>query len=504
MEAEPRSRGFAALLSFRGMFTFWLVYGVAHAFLRLSITRTLTIDDARANELTQTLSSGYQLRQPPIYEWLLWCVQQVIGAGIESHLFVRYSLIGLLGLATYGAVRAAVKDERWAAVASLSLAFAYPVAWTFHEWATQTIVLSIACMLTIHAAVRYLEAPGTRAAAFLGIALALGALSKFSYPLFLGGLFLAAVSLRETRAKLADPKLLIAVAIALAALAPYGLWVLQVRGDIVSDLSSHLVNSPQSHIARTAYGLWRLSVSIPVFLLPWLLFVALLAPSAFMRPAAEMPFASTAECLAWRTMLFAALLAAAGVAVLGATNIAARYMHPILIVAPVYVFARVARLSPGEERIRRFAAFALFMALFVFAFRFVAATDNPLTRKTNRALLIPYAELAEALKARGVTEGTVIAPSVREAGNLRAFIPELRVIARDSLRVGRPPRRASDARSCVLVWAAGEEREARALAPFDEARVERIDIAALRTGIFAVRAGAWRMVRLDPESPVCR
>jgi hypothetical protein len=79
----------SALLSFRGVLLFWFVYGLAHAGLRLGVSRTLTIDDARANELTQTFAWGYQIRQPPLYEWLLWCVQQFLGPGIESHLFVR-------------------------------------------------------------------------------------------------------------------------------------------------------------------------------------------------------------------------------------------------------------------------------------------------------------------------------------------------------------------------------------------------------------------------------
>jgi len=494
---------FAALLSFRGVLAFWIVYGVAHALLRLTMTRTLTIDDARANELTQTLAFGYQLRQPPLYEWLLWCVQQVLGAGIESHLLVRYSLIALLGLATFGAVKAAVKDDRWAAAASLSLAFAYPVAWTFHEWATQTIVLSVACMLTMHAAIRWFEAPGLRAAIFLGVAFALGALSKFSYPLFLGGLLLAALSMRDTRAGLADLRLLVAIAIAGLALAPYALWVLQMRGDVVADLSSHLVANEWSHARRAAYGLWRLAVSIPTFLLPWILVVALIAPAAFVRARADALAPSLGERLSLRTMLFAAALAAGGIVALGATNIAARYMHPILIVAPVFVFARVARLAAGEVRLRQFAATALIFAVFVFGFRFVAATDNPVTRVLERRLLIPYAELAEGLEAQGIRDGTAISPSVREAGNLRAFIPELRVIARDSLRVERPPRRASDDRSCVLVWADGQAGIARGMAPFDPADVKQIDVVA-SSGIVAARPTTWFVVSLDPQSQACR
>jgi len=483
---------------------FWVVYGLAHASLRYGISHTLTIDDSRANELTQNFAFGYQIRQPPLYEWILWCVQKVVGPGIGSHLFVRYSLIALLGVATYFAVREAVKDERWAAVASFSLVLSYPIGWTFHEWATQTILLSIACMVSIQAAIRYFERPGVDAAVFLGAALALGFYSKFSYPLFLGGLVLAALSMPDTRRRLTDVRLLISVGIALLALSPYLFWVINVQGDVVSDLSSHLVQTTQSHVGRALYGLGRLATSVPTFLLPWIVFMVLMAPPAFLRPKAVAPRASLAERLSWRTMICAVILAAVGIVLAGATNIAARYMHPLLMIAPVFVFARVVRLAPGEERLRGAAIFSIVAAMIIFGIRFVAVTDNPLTRSAGRALLLPYEELADAVRERGVTSGTLLSPSVREAGNMRSFLPELRVIATDSLRMERPPRRASDDRSCVLVWAEGQEASARRIARDETLTGQPIEIAAQPSGLIASREGKWSFARLDPRSPVCR
>jgi hypothetical protein len=493
----------SALLSFRGVLFFWVVYGMAHAGLRLGVSRTLTVDDARANELTQTLAWGYQIRQPPLYEWLLWSVQQLLGPGIESHLLVRYSLIACLGLATFGAVLAAVKDEKWAAVASFSLVLSYPVAWTFHEWATQTILLCIACMLTVHAAIRFFERPDAQKAALLGLAIAVGFYSKFSFPLFLGGLLLAALSLREARARFTDPRLLISGAIATIAMSPYLLWLMLVQGDVVADLSAHLVQGGQSHLERTAYGLWRLAVSVVTFLLPWVLLVALLAPVAFQKTPPNAAAPSVAERLALRAMLFAALLAAIGIVATGATNIAARYMHPILFIAPVYVFARIVRLAPDETRARQYVLFALSIALAVLVVRFAAVTDNPLTRQTGRGLLLPYAGLADALTARGIDDGTVLSPSVRDGGNLRAALPKLRVVASDSLRVERVPRRPSDNRSCVLVWPEEKDAAARQMASFDPGAVEKIEILD-RPGLIAMRAASWSLVRLDPNSQACR
>jgi hypothetical protein len=143
------------------------------------------------------------------------------------------------------------------------------------------------------------------------------------------------------------------------------------------------------------------------------------------------------------------------------------------------------------------------VALVVLAVRFVAVTDNPMTRQTGRGLLLPYAGLAEALEGRGIADGTLLSPSVREAGNLRAALPKLRVIASDSLRVERVPRGTSDERSCVMVWPEDFDVAARRMAEFDQGAVEKIEVPD-RPGLIAMRAADWSLVRLDPKSQACR
>src|SRR5262249_56321245 len=54
-----------------------IAYGLAYSILRLSLSDNLPQDDTTSNVLTQTLALGYVPRQPPLYEWLLWSVQQL-------------------------------------------------------------------------------------------------------------------------------------------------------------------------------------------------------------------------------------------------------------------------------------------------------------------------------------------------------------------------------------------------------------------------------------------
>jgi Dolichyl-phosphate-mannose-protein mannosyltransferase len=497
------ARVVAALLSGRGVLVFWILYGLVHALFRYSYSGTLALDDARASELVQSFALGYQARQPPLYEWLLWSSQQLLGIGIASHLLVRYLLIAALGCAIYAATRHALRDQRLAALASFSLGVGYHIGWTFHESGTQSVLLSVACVCTFDATMRFLARPSLPRTAWLGFALAIGFLSKHSYALFLLGFVLAIASLPEPRRHLRDQRLIVSVLVALVLMSPYLVWLVQVHGSVVAASETALIHGQLGHAARAGLGLARLAWSLPGFLLPWIAFMAILAPAAFARAPASAAPASLAEQLAGRTMVIAALLAAIGIVAVGATNIHERYMHPILILAPVYVFARIDRLAATEKRIFRLAVFVLAGAVAVFCIRVLSLVDNGITETDPFHTFVPYEQFAKELTARGLDQGTLLTPDIRIAGNLHAFLPRLRVITPESYRLVRPPRRPADEKTCFLVWNDGEDWSVNTIVPLKGLKRERIVIDVPHSIFGGFRRGVWWIARLDPQSRPC-
>ncbi len=64
-QRQPRLHGwFAFLLSGWGVLVFWVAFSIVHAVLRFNISRSLSLDDARSNELVQEFALGYQDQQP--------------------------------------------------------------------------------------------------------------------------------------------------------------------------------------------------------------------------------------------------------------------------------------------------------------------------------------------------------------------------------------------------------------------------------------------------------
>ena len=149
---EPRAvsgmrRFVGALLTPRGVVAFWLLYALAFVLMLLAVLPGRTLQDALSAELLQGhLSGGYQIRNPPLYEWLLWSVQQVLGAGPLSYLALRYALIAVIGMLFYLALRRTVAEQRLAAAFSLSLLLFFWFGWDAHHSVSHTLTLLAATL----------------------------------------------------------------------------------------------------------------------------------------------------------------------------------------------------------------------------------------------------------------------------------------------------------------------------------------------------------------------
>src|SRR5439155_273101 len=110
--------GFGALL---------LAYLVVHLLLRVLVSRVLTIDDAREAVLGQTLAWGYQARQPPLYNWLVWGTFRLVGVSVLSLTVVKYAVLGTAYAFVYASARRILPTPRLATLATFSLLLVFPV-----------------------------------------------------------------------------------------------------------------------------------------------------------------------------------------------------------------------------------------------------------------------------------------------------------------------------------------------------------------------------------------
>jgi hypothetical protein len=516
-----RERALDVLLSGPGVLVFWATWCVAHVLARLSESSALVPDEARSSVFAQYFASGYSLQLPPIYAWVLWLTQELIGSNFFSNVALRYAVAASIGLAAYAAARVATDDRRLAAIASLSLIFIPHVGWTVHTMLTDTLILSIACFLSFTSLVAFIRRPSLGAAAVLGLSLASGMLAKWNFILFVVGLGVAAASLREARSSLRDPRLLVAVALALLCYFPYLHWVVSQLHTmlIVAQNTTTFSTGGHSYPIAVAIGFARLPLAIGQFLLP---FLALAGAAAWTQRHAlgVMPPGTLGERLAWRTLAATVAVAFVGIALTGATGVIDRYMHPVVILAPVAFFSTLARTLPSQRLMRSVASVSVLLAATIFVLVVVSplATGMPFWRFYQ---FWPYDRLATELEARGLAGATFVVPDIISAGNIRAFVPQARVIAIDYQvdRSFRPPASTLNLMRCVAIWwqsSSSPDGSPLRWQPSPLAlpsqwssviagrQAEFIRVAWRQPPIGQQRFAAWNLVELDPALAICK
>ncbi|SEQ03091.1 Dolichyl-phosphate-mannose-protein mannosyltransferase [Faunimonas pinastri] len=498
-----------------------VLYGAVHAGLRVWASPALGTDDMLENLWVQTLQLGYHLRQPPLYEWLLWTVQQGFGPTVQSALIVKYSLLTLTAVFLFNAARFAIRDPRIAALAVLSYSLFYQIGWNMLEGVTQTNLLMTCCAATAWTFARCLRNGRWLDYACLGLALGAGILAKFSFPLFPLAMFAAAASMPELRRRIRPSGLIVALVIAVVVVSPFALWIILGDRPLVANAATVMTdNGRLGHMARAFRGLSRLAASLSGFSVALVPLLLVLFWRSFLSPAraagaiesvpADERQAEAFARLFGRTVLIAILLAVVGIVAVGSTYVKERHMHPLLLLLPIWMFARIERAGVETQRLNWIKWSIAAVAGLLLAIRLVTflAPEHAVCGKLCRPMR-PYAALRPGLISLGFSGGTLIGVDDYTAGNLRSQFPEARALSlRDDWRPPRPKNR-----DCWLVWEAGEHGPQ----PIEKAKQKtNPPPAGLGEDHFiegnwfhlwkrpGYRVTTWGVRQLDPENPVCR
>lgn len=420
-----------------------LAYFGTHACLRLLLPDALDLDEAELIYFGQRLRLGYS-SQPPLYNWLQYLFFQLFGQSLAALTLLK----NLLLFATYFCVYLAGRlllPGHLAAAAALSLLLLPQIGWESQRDLSHSVVLTTAAALTLYLLLRLPRAPRPATYAALGLAVGLGLLSKYSFALYAAALILAAAASAELRPCLLHRYLAITVLTALAVVAPHAVW-----------LSDHLASAGARTIekltagaapswgAGVAAGFGSLTLAGVAFLTPlWLIYAWL-----FRRARAAAPCPRCRFFAAYFVAL-AALLALL-VLLFGATSFKDRWMQPFLFLVPLafFVCRPLAADHPGLTRLAWVVgAFALLITL-VLALRVPLAPQFGDHFRAN----LPFDRLAEAIRADGFRQGTIVTSGTHLAGNLRLQFPDCPVEHVGDLEFTLP----ADSTALLLVARAGE------------------------------------------------
>ncbi|MCV0427969.1 MAG: glycosyltransferase family 39 protein [Roseibium sp.] len=494
-----------------GVWAIVALWGLGHLLLRALSTPVLGTDDMFENVLVQTLQPGYMLRQPPLYEWLLWSAQQVFGPTIWAALSVKYGLISLAALFLFLVARKAISDPRLAALCAFSYSLYYQFGWNLHEGVTHTVVLTTACAASAFFFIKAQESGRIGFYLLFGAVAGAGLLGKHSFPLFALALLIAALSdpVWRTRIKVTGV-ILVPVAAALV-YSPYAFWILSEGLKLLSSVSETMgVTAEASHVMRAGEGLGKLGFGLLGFSVPLLPVLLLLFwPRYFGRVPATTPAVNDVARLCGRTVLTMIVLTALMIAITGATYVKERHMHPLMLLLPIYLFADLERFG-FQKQWRWLGAVIVTVIAVAFLARVpgILAPDKFWCGGKCRHMK-PYADLKAPLSELGAANATLIADNGYTGGNLRVLFPDARVVTKAI------PAKTDAREKCFFVWDEGDRQpklpadERYGKATFGET-VEPLSATYL-TGSWphlwkaeGWRTTWWGVAELDPDNPRCR
>ncbi len=441
---DPWSFGrFAALLA---------LYCAVHFILRLSLSDTIGVDDAIEGVFTQSLAPGYDSRQPPLYTWLLWLVQRVTGPSLISFLILKYGLLSATFLLYYRIAQRLFGDTRYASLTAWSLLLLYQIGWNLHEGVTQTQVLMLACTATLYTFLRASDRGTTMAYVLLGLAIGAGLLAKLSFGAFLVCLAAGALLTARFRPTLVAPRILISLTVAAAVVSPYALWLFAGATDLDAVFRSAVGNDNETgYLPRAGKGLLSAVLTSLGFLSPLLPILLLLFPRELLRGPAPSELDTDVQRLIGIMLLTGLILLVLGVLVARIGEYKERWLHPFLLVAPLYFFGRVRGADPAPGRIRIYLAAVFGISVFVVGLRTAHLVIGPPLCNKCRPL-VPYAKLADVLAEAGFETGTIVVRNGNTAGNLRAAFPDARIYVLNNPTYEPPAAPPNTDRRCLVVW----------------------------------------------------
>ncbi|MQX36308.1 glycosyltransferase family 39 protein [Roseospira navarrensis] len=469
-----------------GRWALGLFLVLGHLALTLGLSSGLGRDELESMLFAQGWAWGYDVEQPPLYNWLQMAVTEAVGPSLAGSILLRWGIIVVGVLALYDAVRRMAGGD--AALAAGALAGVGGTALFGFEGArhfTHTTLLLTATALILWTAVRVVERPGAGRFVALGAALAVGALSKYTIAVFVLALGLAALAEPATRAALLDRRVLWAAVAPLLAVPGHLIWRLGQDSSLTERVASITSRGEPVGWLEAMPGLLLNVVADPIAgMAPPLVLALALVPWRRVWGGRAEPTPGTPR---WDRVLLVYVAAAmaltlAVVLASGGHRLRYHYLMPAALVMPaiplLWMRARGLTLAPWRRRALGWGLVGLALVLLAGTAVHRAWIEPA---GCGRCLpLLPADRAAEAVRAAGFSDGTIVAASLDWGANLRPAFPEARMLARHYPHwrpPGRPPGGVPGAGACLILLS---PREAAALR---DGALEADPIATTLTGM---------------------
>ena len=395
----------------------WLLaFAFAHVVVRVAVSPALKWDEAEQILWSQQLQWGYGA-QPPLYTWLQWAVNQLLGPSVLALSVLKHGLLALTYVLMYLAGREQLgqRGAWWAAASMLLLP---PLGWYSIRDQTHTILVTAMTCGAWWLLLRIAQRPRPADFAWLGLVCACGLLAKYSFALVAGAMLLAALSVPETRRALLSRGWWWAPIVGLLVVLPHALWLWSHLQEATSGTIDKMQIHPERRLGK---GLLSFVDGVAATLALFALFALWAFRGAWWRRPLT-PAAPWAHRVFVRYLALVLLALLGMVLFAGVTNFKGRWILPLLCVVPLTAFAARPELQQ-HPRAGRYTAAIVAMALIILLAAGLRPWFSGLRGEADE-LNHPAAELGGALRQAGYDGSSpIVASDHMMAGMLRTRFP---------------------------------------------------------------------------------
>ncbi|MBZ9760179.1 glycosyltransferase family 39 protein [Mesorhizobium sp. CA8] len=298
------------------------------------------VDDSEQLMEMRFLAAGYGSSQPPLYTWLAMLAASVAGTSVLALKIVKYGLLAA-GLAAYfTAIRRLGYSNRAGAAGMFGLLLFPQIFWEMQHALTHSVAIFCFTSVLLLALVEVEKRRSAVAYAFFGLATAAAMLSKYNIVIFLAALFLASLSLRETREAIFDRRFAISLAVAILACLPTLHWNITHPDDFLAHSGGFGAGNGDGLVETTVLALRGLGnamlnfAGLPAIIIAVALFLAARKAATTPQPV-RWP-----DKLLWRTIALALLITLVVVLAGGITQFRDRWVLPVFVLLPAALAMR--------------------------------------------------------------------------------------------------------------------------------------------------------------------
>ncbi len=414
--------------------------------LRIVTSPTADLDESEQLVFTQIFQWGYG-PQPPLYTWLQTVFFQAFGVSVFSLALLKNLLLFGAYYFTYDSARRIAGEHRAGVTAALLL-FLFPhIVWESQRDLTHTVLAATMAIVTLNVLLVLHERPRLWKYLLLGACLGLGTLSNYNYAFVGLGLVCAGAVCKAYRRTVLDARMLLALALAAALVAPHLNWVLNHRDLVLVSVNKFDTQTNITALRAAWMGLSSLVLAVLAVPAPALVF--------WMLVTWGKPGRTSEKTIGTRNLILTAIgLPVLVIAVLAlvfhATHFKERWFEPLMILTPVLfvtAFDAWSRPLPTLRLMRIALVLGALICIAIPGRIWLAETMH-----RHELLNAPFDKLTRSIAARSGQIGFAAAENFWIAGNVRLQVPGLPVFCPGFIE----PTLARPFARCLAVWDASQ------------------------------------------------